>query len=197
MTSISLSTPNAEGSLIGKLLKRCIRFLMNAAEIDPSAANTETLLFEKTARDFAPLIERICFGYASSIDELDDLKQDALLNLWESMPKYRGRCSMKTWVYRLTLNTCVTTIRKNCRRVNTVSLSELYDTIECDDERKATIAEIHDYIACLNPIDKAVMMLWLEDESYEEIAAVTGLTRGNVAVRIHRAKEKLKTMITR
>lgn len=172
----------------------CFRMVADATipgESQPARA------FREAVREFSPLIERICFGYASTVAELEDLKQDTLLNLWESMPKYRGNCSMKTWVFRITLNTCVTTIRKNNRRVNTVSLTELYDSIDGDDERKSTVAEIHECIARLNPIDKAVMMLWLEEESYDEIAVVTGLTRGNVAVRIHRAKEKLKTMITR
>lgn len=176
---------------------RYLRFLFGGSETKESSMIPAAGRFESVAREYTSLIERICFGYASTLAELEDLKQDVLLNLWESMPKYRGVCSMKTWVYRITLNTCVSTIRKNRRNVSTVTLSRLYDNIDCDEEQKGTIAEIHECIACLNPIDKAVMMLWLEEESYDDIAGVTGLTRGNVAVRIHRAKVKLKTLITR
>ncbi len=117
------------------------------------------------------------------------------MNLWESIPKFRGECSMKTWVYRLTLNVCVTSLRKSYLRVSAVSLNELYDIVDYDPDQKETLAELHDAVGCLNPLDKAIMILWLEEESYEGISRITGLSRNNVAVRIHRAKEKIRTLM--
>lgn len=151
--------------------------------------------YKTIIREHSELIDRICFGYSRSQEDMEDLRQDALLNLWESMSAFKGQCSMKTWVYRLTLNSCVSALRKSYRRPSTVPLTELCDVIE--DNQPLKLSELHEAISQLNPIDKAIVLLWLEEESYDEIAAIVGLTKSNVAVRIHRAKEKLKTILDR
>ena len=150
--------------------------------------------FEEVAETYGKLIERICFGYANSLQEMEDLKQDALINLWESMATYHGDCSMKTWVYRITLNTCVSSIRKGKRRINTIQLTELFDIIENNDD-KSLLEELHTAISALNPIDKAVVMLWLDEQSYDEIAEIVGISKANVATRLHRAKDKLRKLM--
>lgn len=152
-------------------------------------------VFESIIGKYDSLIERICFGYAGSLLELEDLKQEALLNIWISIPKYRGDCALKTWIYRITLNSCVTALRKSYRRIDTTQLNELYEAIDCDEENKKLLYELHEMISQLNPIDKSAIMLWLDNFSYEEIADVSGLSRSNVAIRIYRAKEKLKNLI--
>ncbi len=151
--------------------------------------------YMEAERQYGTLIDRICFGYSRTKADFDDLKQDVLMNLWESMPRFKGDCSMKTWVYRLTLNVCVSSLRKSYMRVTAVQLTELYDIVDNDPDRKETLAELHEAIGSLNPLDKAIMILWLEEETYDGIANITGLSRGNVAVRIHRAKERLKTLM--
>lgn len=150
--------------------------------------------FEEVAKTYGRLIERICFGYAKSLQEMEDLRQDSLINLWESMDNYRGSCSMKTWVYRITLNTCVSSFRKRQRQINTVRLTELFDTIDNNDD-KYILTELHTAISGLNPIDKAVVMLWLDEQSYDEISSIVGISKANVSTRLHRAKEKLKKLI--
>lgn len=92
---------------------------------------------------------------------------------------------------------CVSTLRKSYRRVTTVQLSELYDLVDNDAEQRVAIREMHEAIATLNPLDKAVIMLWLEEESYDDISTITGLSRANVATRIHRAKGRLKSIMTK
>ena len=151
--------------------------------------------YSEAVASYGSLIDRLCFGYVKTADDFKDLKQDVLMNLWESMPKFNGDCSMKTWVYRLTLNVCVSSLRKSYRRVSTVQLTEFYDIVDYEPEQKEELAGLHEAIASLNPLDKAIMILWLEEESYEEIAVITGLTRANVATRIHRAKNKLKSIM--
>ena len=86
-------------------------------------------------------------------------------------------------------------MRKSYLRVSAVSLNELYDIVDYDPDQKEMLAELHDAVGCLNPLDKAIMILWLEEESYEGISRITGLSRNNVAVRIHRAKEKIRTLM--
>lgn len=102
---------------------------------------------------------------------------------------------MKSWVYRLTLNVCVSSLRQAYRRVHTVALSELLEIVDYDTEQKERFAELHEAVSRLNPLDKAVMILWLEEESYDNIAEITGLSRANVAIRIHRAKDKIKSLM--
>lgn len=143
--------------------------------------------FDALLREYDPMIRRICFGYARSAAELDDLHQDALLHLWQALPQYRGEASRKTWAYRITLNTCVSALRS--RRPDSADLMEMVDTAA---DRRQLIADLHEAIAQLPPMDKAIVMARLDDFSYEEIADMTGLPRNTVATRLRRAKEKLK-----
>ena len=176
--------------------RRCIAlFAAFVSGVDDSDVDRCQHRFLEAERQYGTMIDRICFGYSRTKADFDDLKQEVLMNLWESMPKFKGDCSMKTWVYRLALNVCITSLRKSYLRVSTVQLTELYDIVDYDPDRKEALSELHEAIGTLNPLDKAIMILWLEEESYDGIAKITGLSRANVAVRIHRAKEKLKTMI--
>lgn len=141
------------------------------------------------------LIMRLCFGYARSAAELDDLHQDALVNIWQGLPKFRGNSSLKTWVYRVTLNTCVSTFRSKSIKMEHIPISSIADTIDESAETQALLQNLHAGIGTLSPVDKAVIILWLEERSYDEIAELTGLSRSAVASRIHRAKDKLKKVL--
>lgn len=138
------------------------------------------------------MIRKICFGYARSREELDDLCQDSLINIWQSLPRFRGDSAMKTWVYRVTLNTCVSTLRKRRDDAPKAGLDLLHDIIDESEERRLMIMELHECIARLSPVDKAIVLMWLDEFSYDEIAAMTGLQRNTVATRLRRAKEKMK-----
>lgn len=169
------------------------RLIMLFAGVGESGEVSLHRQYEMAIREHSSLIDRICFGYAKTQGDLEDLRQDALLNLWESMEAFKGQCSMKTWVYRLTLNSCVSSVRKSSRRPTTVELTDLYDMVE--ENQRSLLSELHEAISQLNPIDKAIVLLWLEGESYDEIAAIVGVTKSNVAVRLHRAKDKLKNIL--
>lgn len=154
-------------------------------------------LFGQVTSQYGTLIERICFGYAQSRADLDDLRQDALLNIWMSLAHFKGDSSLKTWIYRVTLNSCVSSLRRNYRRVKIVDLDTLYDAIDTDGEDKAVLSQLHEAIGCLGPVDKAIVMLWLDEIPYQDIANITGVSKANVAVRLHRAKDKLKTIFNK
>lgn len=176
------------------ILRQIIDLIVGGLGCGETEAVRQQRYMEVVAR-FGGMIDRICFGYSRSVVEMEDLRQDVLLNLWESMHKFKGECAMKSWVYRLTLNVCVSTLRKRYRSVATDGISDIVDLADCDDENKERLAALHEAIGRLNPIDKAVVVLWLEEEPYESIAEITGLSKVNVATRIHRAKAKLKTLI--
>lgn len=151
-------------------------------------------LFTDTVKTYDSMIRRICFGYSRTAEDLEDLYQDVLVNLWQSMTRYRGEASMKTWVYRIALNTCVSTVRSHSRRINGTPIDVLVNVADDAEEVRADISELHECISTLPPLDSAVVMLWLDEYTYDEIAEMVGLSRGNVAVRLHRAKEKLKVI---
>lgn len=178
------------------VIGRLISFILapdsgNRTETDDMA--TERNFHEIVAR-YDDMIVKICFGYALTKAELDDLHQDALINIWQSLPRFRGDSSVKTWIYRVTLNTCVSTVRRRRESPESDRL-ELYNVIDDSDDRRRMVAEMHDCISLLTPVDKAIVLAWLDEFSYDEIAGMVGMPRNTVATRLRRAKEKLKNMI--
>ena len=148
--------------------------------------------FTEAVRTHDAMIKRICLGYAQTAEDLDDIYQDVLVNIWQGLPRYRADASMKTWIYRIALNTCVSTLRSRSRKAKEYSLEYVVGIADSGEDRSGEIRELHECIATLGPVDKAIVMLWLDEYSYDEIAEMTGLKRNSVATRLHRAKEKLK-----
>ena len=135
-------------------------------------------------------ISRICFSYSCSVVEFEDLRQDALINIWRGLHSFRGESSMKTWIYRVTINSCLSTIRRHSRHQHE-SLDGLYGLIDSDDSDKESIEQLHRIINTLDPDEKAIIMMWLDELSYDEIGAAMGLNRNTIATRIRRIKEKI------
>lgn len=141
------------------------------------------------------VIYKVCYLYATDPFQLDDLYQETVLNLWKAFPRFRGDSSPSTWIYRICLNTCISFRRKSGRQVQAITLPvnlEVFD--EEDDNRKTKLTELYRMIHTLGPLERALILLWLEERSYEEIARIMGLTKTNVGVRLNRIKEKLKNM---
>ena len=151
--------------------------------------------FAECIRIHDSMIRRICLGYAHTSQDIDDLYQDVLVNIWRGLPAFRADSSMRTWVYRIALNTCVSTLRIRSKQPLQTSLDEVILVPDHSQEKKEAIKELYECISTLGPIDRAIVMMWLDEYSYEEIADTIGIKRNNVATRLHRAKEKLKTKI--
>lgn len=135
-------------------------------------------------------ISKICFSYSGSVAEFDDLRQDALINIWRGLKNFRGDASERTWIYRVTVNSCISTIKKQSRHQHE-SLEGLYGLIERDDPCKEMIEQMHMAIATLGSQEKAIILMWLDELSYDEIASAMGLNRNTVATKIRRIKEKI------
>lgn len=174
-----------------KWLRAWLRHLC-AAPADPTGDVAMQQQFEAMMAEHGALISRICFSYAADGDDFRDLRQDVLLNIWRGLPRYRREASATTWIYRVALNTCVSTIRKRACRPIMQSIdvmgADLPDTSQ-DDLAGARINWLHARIAALSPVDKAIVTMWLDERSYDEIAEVTGLNRNSVGTRLHRIKE--------
>lgn len=140
---------------------------------------------------YKDVIFKVCYVYASR-EELEDYYQEVLIQLWRSLPNFRNESKMSTWIYRISLNTCISYVRKN-KKVNKVSLIDL-DFIDNDIEKKYYIDELYLLINRLNKFEKAIILLWLEERDYEEIASIVGISKNNVAVKLNRIKEKLRRM---
>lgn len=167
------------------------------------AGITKTDESESLQRDFIELItkenaniSRICFSYACSVADFEDLRQDALINIWRGMKTFREESSRSTWVYRVTINSCLSTIRKQSRHKHE-SLEQLYNMIETDNDNREAIEQMHRIISTLNREDKAIIMMWLDEMGYDEIAANMGLNRNTVATRIKRIKDKIANKYNR
>lgn len=146
---------------------------------------------------YKEVIAKVCCIYVSNGATFDDLYQEVLINLWQGLDSFRGEAKISTWIYRTAINTCITWHRKNNKHASSTSLESLL--IEpADDNSGARKREqwqiLQQLISYLGPIDKAIIMMWLDEMSYDEIAAVTGLSSKNIAVRIHRIKQKLSQM---
>ena len=147
--------------------------------------------FAELVNRYKDVIFKVCYVYASR-EEFDDYYQEVLIQLWRSLPKFRNESKMSTWIYRVSLNTCISYVRKN-KKVNKVSLIDL-DFIDNDIEKKYYIDELYLLINRLNKFEKAIILLWLEERDYEEIASIVGISKNNVAVKLNRIKEKLRRM---
>lgn len=147
--------------------------------------------FTELVNRYKDVIFKVCYVYASR-EELEDYYQEVLIQLWRSLPKFRNDSKISTWIYRVSLNTCISYVRKN-KKVNKVSLIDL-DFIDNDIEKKYYIDELYLLINRLNKFEKAIILLWLEERDYEEIASIVGISKNNVAVKLNRIKEKLRKM---
>lgn len=139
------------------------------------------------------LIYKFCYMYSTERDSPDDLFQEVVINLWKGYATFRGDSKIQTWIYRIALNTCVTFLRKSAKSINAMPLND--DLIVFAEETDfSNVKELYRLINKLNAIEKAIILLYLEERSYDEIAVIVGITKSNVGVRINRIKEKLQQM---
>lgn len=140
------------------------------------------------------LIYKVCYMYASDRENLNDLYQEVVINLWKAFPRFRGECEASTWVYRIGLNTCISFFRKTKSRPQVVPITVDLESFADEEDKTAQLRELYRMINCLGQLERALILLWLEERSYQEIADIIGITKSNVAVKLNRIREKLKTM---
>ena len=155
--------------------------------------NAKEQEFEQLVRTYKATIYAVCYLFSKDQDEVADLFQECLINLWKSWPGYEGRSDVKTWVYRVSLNVCVSLDRKR-KRHSTIPLTMDINPYEEDNQNSRQMELLRQRINQLPPIDRAIVLLWLENMSYEEIGDIVGITAKNVSVRLVHIKEQLKKM---
>lgn len=144
------------------------------------------------------IIHKVCNMYCDAEEDRNDLFQEIVAQLWKSFPSFRNEAKVTTWMYRVGLNTAITSFRKHKRRPDKTRLS--YENFQlADEDWNAEIEEniqvLQHAIRQLTGIEKSIILLFLENKKYEEIAEITGITQNYVRVKMNRIKKKLKKLM--
>lgn len=140
------------------------------------------------------IVYKVCFMYGGNDDDINDLYQEVMLNLWKAFPRFRGGSKPSTWVYRIAMNTCISQLRWKQARPRTVAFTMPMAELMADSREHDNLKELYSLISRLSVLERALILLWLDDKSYDEISEILGITVSNVGVRINRIKAKLKKM---
>ncbi|MBR4920670.1 MAG: sigma-70 family RNA polymerase sigma factor [Prevotella sp.] len=150
--------------------------------------------FAQLVREHKSTIYTVCYMFSHDENEVNDLFQETLINMWKGIDSFREESKISTWIYRVALNTCLLQERKKKREVKKVPLTMDVNFFEDNDTNSAQVRMLHQRIGKLGLVDRALVMMWLEGMSYDEIGAVMGLTPKNVGVKLFRIKEQMKKM---
>lgn len=159
--------------------------------------NNKTELFDSLHQDYFAMVLQMCLGFVSGDqDKANDLAQEVFIKVWTHLDSFKGLSSYKTWIYRITVNTCLQLIRKEKKRTS-VSLNDYSHSIEeeSQQDKDESVAELYHAIGQLKETERLIIMMVLEGQSNEDIAEVLGLEHTTVRVKIHRIKKKLNTIL--
>ena len=149
--------------------------------------------FSVMVRQNKNTIFTVCYMFSKDQEEVNNLFQEVLIRLWQGFDNYKRNSKERTWIYRVALNTCISFDRKK-RRHNKKQVYMGDDLFGCNEHDSQQTEVLHKRITRLRPLDRAIVLLWLEDISYEEIGSIIGITAKNVSVRLYRIREQLKNM---
>jgi len=158
-------------------------------------------LYEAAIREFGRPLDRLAAGYEADPEKRHDLRQDIHFQLWRSFELFDGRCSLKTWTFRVAHNTAVSYVNRERRKnVRFVSLEEIEQTApsqarEPDIDRERALRQLSDFIRQLKPLDRQIIISYLEEMDTAAIAEITGLSAANVGMKIHRIKNILSSRL--
>ena len=148
--------------------------------------------FTRLVREHKSTIYTVCYMFSHDENEVNDLFQETLINMWKGLDGFREESKISTWIYRVTLNTCLLQERKKKKEVKKVPLSMDVNFFEDSDANSMQVRQLHQRIGRLGLVDRALVMMWLEGMSYDEMGAVMGISPQNVGVKLFRIKEQLK-----
>jgi RNA polymerase sigma-70 factor, ECF subfamily len=156
--------------------------------------------FVEILQQHSGILHKVCRLYCYSAEDRQDMFQEMVAQVWKAFAGFRQEAKISTWMYRIALNTAISDYRKQQRKINTISFEahntqELYE--EQDIEKNEKLQLMHEAINNLTDVEKAVIVLYLEEKSYEEMEEILGMSQGTLRVKINRIKEKLRKNIER
>ena len=167
------------------------------------AAATPSADFVAVLYEYQPLLRRVARLYCQDADDRQDLFQEMVLQLWRAWPRYvpQANAKLSTWLYRIALNVAISNLRQRTRRPQPLSLDgqtlELAQETEPACYEPEEMAALYSAINRLSDVDKAFVLLYLEERTYEEMADILGITQNNVRVKMHRVQDKIRQLLTR
>lgn len=161
----------------------------------PGGTNKEN--FIKLMNENNALIHKVCHLYGDTPMDKQDLFQEIILQIWKAYPSFRGESKFSTWLYRVALNTAISSYRKNKKTISTTGIDFLpveVQDISYDFEKEEKLKQLYKAIAQLSEVEKAIVMLYLDDRTYEEMEEVLGINQNNLRVKMNRIKDKLRQL---
>jgi RNA polymerase sigma-70 factor, ECF subfamily len=155
--------------------------------------------FLKAIDEHQGILIKACRMYCSDSEDADDLFQEILYRLWKGWSSFKGDSKLSTWMYRIALNTSITRLRNKSRQPSFLQLGISHNSIAESQHVRIDITfdkALQQAIDTLDKLDKALVLLYLDEKTYKEIAEIMGMSEGNVGVRINRIKKKLKERLT-
>ncbi len=153
-------------------------------------------LFEQLFGDFKEKMFRLCYSYCNHNAEAEDLVQESFSKVWIHLDGFKGESAYSTWIYRITVNTCLMHIRSG-KKFQVVHDEQVPDIPTEKNDAEDKVNGLYKAITQLNEIDRVLISMVLEDLSYKEIAEVMGISENNVGVKVHRIKGQLKIIMTK
>lgn len=173
----------------------CFCLLISLQHITPLTTEQIQQHFLETIRQHNGILHKICRLYCHSAEDRQDLFQEIIAQTWKAFPTFRNESKISTWIYRIALNTAISDFRKSRRKIHTVFLDSS-DIPDCDDRiQEERLQLMHEAIDRLSDVEKALIVLYLENKSYEEMEEILGMNQGNLRVKMNRIKEKLRKNI--
>lgn len=154
-------------------------------------------LFETLHRNYQPMVLQMCLGFMKGdLDLAKDLSQEVFINTWKALDKFNNASSYKTWIYRITVNTCLKYIRDR-KDANNVSINEDHAYMAEESVQPAGVQYqgLYQAIGRLSEVDRLIIMMVLDEVEYLEISNIIGTSEGNLRVKIHRIKKQLKKIL--
>ena len=160
--------------------------------------NAQQQEFVQLLNQHQPLIYKVCNLYGRAATDREDLFQEIVVQLWKAYPKFRGESKFSTWMYRIALNTAISGLRKRKNHISSFEPKKLPTEIQDEiygGEKEVQLVQMYTAIRQLSEIERALVMLYLEDRSYDEMEEILGINQNNLRVKMNRITEKLRKLI--
>ena len=153
--------------------------------------------YKSSILPYSGIIIKICRAYTDSQEDFEDYYQEVCLQIWRSKDNFKEQAEWSTWIYRLSLNVCLTLLKKKRNNKQNITSDQLPPELGEDSHAFSdeSLNQLYDAIKQLSEIDRAVILLYLEEKTYQEIADIIGTNPNNIGVRIKRIKERLKKIL--